>query len=61
MTNPTERLASLLKCVPSDYFSFGVEKSPAAKEVFDAMRALSDAELRDAMRGEGAEIGSVPL
>jgi hypothetical protein len=47
-TNPVERLVSLLKHVPSDYFSF--RESLPANEAFDAMRALSDAELREAMR-----------
>ncbi len=45
--NPVERLVSLLKPMTSDYFS--VRNSLATKEVFDAMRDLSDAELREAM------------
>jgi hypothetical protein len=50
VTKAAERLAALLKRVPSNYLSFPFVKSPTANEVSDVTRSLSDAELRETIR-----------
>jgi hypothetical protein len=47
---PASQLTSPLETVPSDYFSFSAERSLPTEEDFGALRALSNANLRNALQ-----------